>query len=92
MLTKFNATGRKFICINKKPGLVDDDDFNEHFKAGETYIEAIYDGDKINAIEEDEDVLLLLTREGLTLYVDAADFVLSKESICPIALLPFCIN
>lgn len=92
MFRKFNATGRKFICLNNRPGLVDDDEFNQHFQAGKIYVEAEVDADEQNHILPGEDVLLLLTREGLTLYVDACDFVLSEQRISPLALLPFCVN
>lgn len=92
LLRKFNLTGRKFVCINNKPGLVDDDYMHQHFHFGETYLEALVDGDDVNLIKPDEHVLLILNRDNVPLYVDADAFMLKNETVNELALLPFCAN
>ena len=77
--------------MTSNPGLVDDEG-DKHFVEGEVYVEAQFDSDRQNHIEPDENVILLLSKEGLALYVEADYFYLLRERISDLLLLPICLN
>ena len=82
---QYNVTGRVFMALTNSPALIECD---ESFVEGEIYFEALVDSDNENHITDDEDILLMLTRDNVALYVDADDFILLDYRLPQIFTMP----
>lgn len=79
-----NITGRIFICIDNDCEYIEN--FDDHFKVGEQYLEAAKGHDDKNFTTEFSNELLMLSENNIPLYTNSSNFLLIERSVNKIAI------
>ena len=85
-----NCTGRIFVCISNDSEYAEN--FEDHFKVGYNYKEAIKDPDGDNLSKSSDDVVLLLDKNDIPIYVELECFILIERKVSPIARTKIWLN